>query len=164
MIDHPQTGRRCFRDPIPEIADAARYLDAAVSAHIADRTDLADQLIRLADMPLIREWTESLWGSKHPHRQYRLVPGAPPSLPREQRIKARMPTRAEKELLLQRDGYHCRFCGIPVIRARFESESGKSTQNRYRGGGPMLSSMRVFRRCGCNTTICLRMLEAARTT
>jgi hypothetical protein len=28
-----------------------------------------------------------------------------------------MPTAAEKALLHQRDGYHCRFSGIPVIRA-----------------------------------------------
>jgi 5-methylcytosine-specific restriction endonuclease McrA len=28
----------------------------------------------------------------------------------------RMPTSAEKRELLERDGFHCRFCGIPVIR------------------------------------------------
>ena len=28
-----------------------------------------------------------------------------------------MPTAAQKAVLHQRDGYHCRFCGIPVIRA-----------------------------------------------
>ena len=33
------------------------------------------------------------------------------------RALARMPTAAEKALLHQRDGHHCRFCGIPVIRA-----------------------------------------------
>ncbi|MCG8042457.1 MAG: hypothetical protein JAZ17_03525 [Candidatus Thiodiazotropha endolucinida] len=38
------TEHRCFRDPIPEIFDAARYLDAAVSAHFAGKTDLAEEL------------------------------------------------------------------------------------------------------------------------
>ena len=28
-----------------------------------------------------------------------------------------MPSSAEKRALIERDGYHCRFCGIPVIRA-----------------------------------------------
>ncbi|MDQ6698748.1 MAG: HNH endonuclease [Acidobacteriota bacterium] len=28
-----------------------------------------------------------------------------------------MPTTAEKQLLFERDGFHCRFCGIPVIRS-----------------------------------------------
>jgi hypothetical protein len=108
--------RPCLRDPIPEIADAARYLDAAVSAHLAGRSDLAEELIRLADLPAISEWTESLWGAGSPYVKYRPVSDAPPCIPKEQRLKARMPTSAEKRDLHQRDGYHCRFCGISVIR------------------------------------------------
>jgi len=114
---NPVVERLCLREPIPEIAEAARQLDAAVSAHFAGEHDLATSLIRLTDMPVIREWTESLWGTASPHIHYRFVDGAPPSLPRDQRIKVRMPTTAEKQLLHQRDGYHCRFCGIPLIRA-----------------------------------------------
>lgn len=109
--------RLCLREPIPEITDAVRHLDAAVSAHLAGQHDLAESLICLADMPVIREWTKSLWGTASPHIQYRVVAGAPPGLPHDQRIKVRMPTTAEKQRLHQRDGYHCRFCGIPVIRA-----------------------------------------------
>lgn len=37
--------RRCLRDPIPEIFDAARFLDAAVSAHVQGRYDVAEQLL-----------------------------------------------------------------------------------------------------------------------
>lgn len=109
--------RHCLRDPIPEIAAAADYLDQAVSAHLGGRSDLAEELIRLADMPVIREWTESLWGTNSPYVKCRVVADAPPSLPKEQRVKTRMPTLAEKTALHQRDGYHCRFCGISVIRA-----------------------------------------------
>jgi 5-methylcytosine-specific restriction endonuclease McrA len=108
--------RSCFREPIPEIAEAARYLDEAVSAHLARRRDLAEKLICRADMPVIREWTESIWGKQSPYINYRPVPNAPPVLPKEQRVKVRMPTTAEKFRLLERDHYHCRFCGIPVIR------------------------------------------------
>lgn len=108
--------RRCFRDPIPEIFDAARYLDAAVSAHLAGHHDLADQLIRLADMPPIRQWTESIWGAQSPHVQFRQQTDAPPHLPADQRTKLRMPTLAERRQLHVRDGYHCRVCSIPVIR------------------------------------------------
>ena len=28
----------------------------------------------------------------------------------------RMPTSEDRRILHQRDGYHCRFCGIPLIR------------------------------------------------
>ncbi|MGB8354796.1 MAG: hypothetical protein WCD79_12955 [Chthoniobacteraceae bacterium] len=62
-----ESDRPCLREPIPEILDAARYLDAAVSAHLAGRSDLAGALICLADMPAIREWTESLWGTGSPY-------------------------------------------------------------------------------------------------
>ncbi len=54
--------KKFLSEPIREIFDAARYLDAAVSAHMAGKHQLADELIRLADMPAITEWTESLWG------------------------------------------------------------------------------------------------------
>ncbi len=67
-------------------------------------------------MPAIREWTESLWGANSLYVNVRKVPGAPPSLPKDQRVKVRMPTVAEKTMLHERDGYHCRFCGIPLIR------------------------------------------------
>jgi hypothetical protein len=32
--------RTCLRDPIPEIFDAARYLDEAVTAHLRGRSEL----------------------------------------------------------------------------------------------------------------------------
>nr|WP_290227543.1 hypothetical protein [Trichocoleus desertorum] len=100
--------RPCLREPIPEIADATRYLDAAVSAHLVGRFDLAEALICLADIPAIREWTESLWGANSPYTQYRVVAIAPPIFPKDQRVKVRMPTAVEKQLLHQRDGYHLR--------------------------------------------------------
>jgi hypothetical protein len=59
----------CFREPIPEIAEAAQHLDAAVSAHLAGDTALAEQLIRLADLPALRDWTESILGKKSPYVQ-----------------------------------------------------------------------------------------------
>jgi 5-methylcytosine-specific restriction endonuclease McrA len=108
--------RTCLRDPIPDIFDAARYLDDATSAHLAGKHSLADELIRLADMPTIREWSESLWGRFSQYHQVREVPGSPRSVPRALRLNLRMPTAAEKRALLERDGYHCRFCGIPLIR------------------------------------------------
>jgi hypothetical protein len=107
----------CLREPIPEIAQAAHDLDEAVSAHLAGRRDDAAALIRRADLPAIRDWTESIWGKQSPYVQYRPVPNAPVWLPREERIP-RMPSTVEKLSLLKRDGYHCRFCGIPVIRQK----------------------------------------------
>lgn len=113
--------KNCFREPIQEIFDAARYLDAAVSAHITGNAKLAKDLIIEADMPVIREWTESIWGKDSPYVHFREITNAPPSLPKVQRIPVRMPNQEEKNLLHERDGYHCRFCGAPVIRAEVRS-------------------------------------------
>ena len=112
--------RRCLIDPIPEISDAAIMLDAAVSAHLRGDALEAERLLRLADMPLIAEWTESMWGRSH------MMPAAKasdaPFLPKDQRVPARMPTKEQKRMLHERDGYHCRFCGIPVIRVEIRNK------------------------------------------
>jgi len=125
QAEDPTTGRIYLREPIPEIFDAARYLDAATSAHIQGKSDLVEGLIRIADMPVIREWTESLWGKKSPYVLYRPVIGSPPDLSKESKVKERMPTQADKSQLLLRDGYHCRFCGIPVIRMEIRKQFKK---------------------------------------
>ncbi len=68
-------------------------------------------------MDSIRDWTESLWSSTDPSiHQVREVPTAPPVLAKEDRIPVRMPSARKKRSLIERDGYHCRFCGIPLIR------------------------------------------------
>jgi 5-methylcytosine-specific restriction endonuclease McrA len=118
--------RPCLRDPIPEIAEAARLLHAAVQAHLAGDTRLAHESIHRTNLPVIREWTESLWGSNSPHVRYRPVENAPPSLPKEQRVNLRMPTTAEKQRLHERDGFHCRFCGIPLIRKEIRERIKKA--------------------------------------
>lgn len=108
--------RKCFREPIPQISQAAQYLEEAVSAYFAGQMEEAGRLIRLADMPAIREWTDSIWGSSSPYVQYRPSVDSIPLILTQDRVKARMPSSAIKAELHKRDGYHCRFCGIPVIR------------------------------------------------
>lgn len=105
--------RTCLRDPIPEIAEAACLLDEAVSAHLGGRRDDADQLIRRANIRTVRDWVESIWG-KNTGFLLKRNPFAHAATPL--RVKERMPAAAQKAELLRRDGYHCRFCGIPVIR------------------------------------------------
>lgn len=104
----------CFRKPISELFDTARYLDAAVSAHFSGRAELATSLFAVANCQSTRVWLESIWGSKSAYVTVRRVPGSP--LAPEQRAPARMPNKAQIAALHARDGYHCRYCGIPVIR------------------------------------------------
>ncbi len=104
--------RHCFRAPIPEIFDAARFLDAAVSAHLVGNTALAHELFLAANMPAVREWLESIWGAKSAYVSVQVM--LCPTL--TSRVETRMPTTAQVRELHTRDGFHCRYCGIPVIR------------------------------------------------
>ena len=79
--------RPFLREPIPQIAEAARYLDEAVSAHLDGRSKVAEELIRRTNTNEIRAWTESLWGKNSPHVKYRRVPDAPPKLTKPLRAK-----------------------------------------------------------------------------
>ena len=119
--------RLCLSDPIPQVADAARYLDAAVAAHLQGKSALAEELIRLADMPEIRKWTKSIWANSSVHVRFPTTQEQP-SLSKNLRAEARMPTKVEKEHVHHRDGYNCRFCGMPVIR--------KETRTRIRAMYP----------------------------
>ena len=104
--------RNCFRDPIAEIYDAARYLDAAVSAHLESEFDLAKDLFSRTNSEAIWNWTDSIWGANSPYVHVQKLE----SKTEGRRDKERMPTAEQKAQLHQRDGFHCRFCGLPVVR------------------------------------------------
>ena len=126
--------KEMFREPIPEIQEAARFLDAAVSAHMNERYDLADELIRMSDIPQIRDWTESIWGAKSPYVRIKEIADAPPTIPKDQRSQDRLPNTQETAILVNRDGYHCRICGIPLIRKAIRVELKKRYPNAVSWG------------------------------
>ena len=142
--DMNSSPRTCLRYPIPEIAEAALLLESAVHTHLNGHAKLAHALIRDTNLPVIREWTESLWGSNRPHVQYRPVQDAPPSIPKEQRVKLRMPTTAEKNTLHERDGFHCRFCGIPLIRKEIRERIKKAYPEALSWGSKNIDQHAAF--------------------
>src|SRR5258708_24474874 len=102
--------RRCMRAPIDEIFEASQMLNRATDAHLAGDRSGAERLIGTANSPTVRAWSESLWGRKaaNPdqwqYHRFRAVAGAPPYLPRAQRIAQRMPSSAEKSSIVERYG------------------------------------------------------------
>ena len=152
--------RGYLRKPIPEIFDAARYLDAAISAHLQGRSDLAEELIRLADIPAIREWTDSLWGKNSPHVQYRTLPDAPPLLSKEQRGKERMPTLTEKISFLN----EMSITADSVVFLWLEKKCVNRSENYSRrfkfGVIKSQTAMLLYKQCGCNTIIFSLIPEA----
>jgi hypothetical protein len=108
--------RLCLSQPVPQIAEAARYLLEAASAHAEGDRATAEDMIRRADIPEIHRWLRPIWADSSVHLQTTTRIELPP-ISRELRAKARMPNARLKTLIHERDGYSCRFCGIPVIRA-----------------------------------------------
>ena len=106
--------RNCFRHPIPEIGIAANLLDQACNALLSGRHADAEELIRKADIPVLDDYIKSIAASvsKEIHR-VREVQNAPPAL--KDRVKQRMPPAKVELSIYVRDGWHCRFCGCPVI-------------------------------------------------
>ena len=119
--------RRCMRAPIDEIFHASHLLDRAADAHLAGDYTIAEKLIRDANMPDVRAWTESLWGNAKAnpdqwrYHRFREVPDAPSMLSREKRFPRRMPSMSESADIIARYGRNCVFCGIPLISKRVRS-------------------------------------------
>ena len=124
--------RACFRDAIPEIAEAAALLDAAVTAHLLGDVAQAEALIRRADMPPVAAWVESILGKNSPYVV--IQSSGTPSLASEYRVAARTPNAQERCQLHARDGFHCRFCGIPVIRAEVRERIQRAYPQALRWG------------------------------
>jgi hypothetical protein len=79
---------------------------------------LTSALIVSTNTAVLREYINSLWGAKCAYLPTVLRrAGEPPP-----RVESRIPRAAEKVTLHRRDGFHCRFCRIPVIRAEVRRE------------------------------------------
>jgi hypothetical protein len=118
--------RTCLKEPIVEIYEAAEILSAAVEAHLRNDGRTASQMFAAANMPVVREWTESIWGSGWKKLvQPRTIECAPAYLPKIERQPVRMPTREMEGQIIARDGFHCRFCGIPVIHKSVRERAKK---------------------------------------
>jgi hypothetical protein len=113
-VDMPS--RICLKDPIPEIAFAAGLLRTAVDLHKSGHTARAAAAFAEANHPTVREWTESIWGAGWLDGLHLdQVSNKPPKVALADRVPKRMPNAAERRSIVERDGYHCRFCGIPVV-------------------------------------------------
>ena len=141
QTNNPANFRKCLSEPILQVEVAAGYLNSAVTAHLDGKYVLAEELILLADIPEIRRWTKSIWADSSVHVRF---PQAAPSLSRELRTKARMPTKAEKERVHRRDGYNCRFCGIPVIRRETRERMRTAYPNAVNWGSKEVEQHAAF--------------------
>lgn len=123
MINYsPMSWRKCFREPLPEIFEVAKFLSQAVIFHSLWDRESAKNIFSKTNNPRFREWVESIIGKKSPYINYRAAENPLPILPKDQRIPLRMPTTEEKKKIHERDGFFCRFCGMPVIRSEIRKK------------------------------------------
>ena len=112
-----------MREPISELFEVAALLNLATDEHLAGNCTGAEQMLTEANRPVVRAWTEMLWGSaaanpkQWRYLRVRSVAGSPPNLSKADRVSVRMPSAAQKAAIVKRYGRHCVFCSIPRIHS-----------------------------------------------
>lgn len=114
-MEQKSTLKRCFLWPPAAARVAEGLLREAELAHLAGDRARCEELLCKANLDELREWTESLWGKNSP---YVNIVSREKDLAISERVAARMPNAAEKAAIHERDGYHCRFCGLAVITSK----------------------------------------------
>ena len=110
------TTRRSIKEPIPQIFGAAELLSLFADAHLAGDTKEADRLLREANCRDVWNWTNPHWDKVHLNPRYKHhLAGDTMKFDEHQLDPLRYPTDGQWRSLIQRDGYHCRYCGIPVV-------------------------------------------------
>lgn len=136
--------KNCLKEPIHEIFEAAKLLDAAVEAHINGDFLQTEKLILKADIPEIRDWTESIWGAKGVYSELKKSLREPETFPKELRSTLRMPNKTGETELLKRDGFNCSFCGIPVIRKEIRAYLNRLYPNALKWGKTNMEQHSAF--------------------
>lgn len=109
--------RHFIKQPIPAIYEVCELLSAAADAHLNGEREVAQALFCRADMREIWNWINPDWEKPHLNVRNRRPEGDTQEIPKSMRDPVRHPPLHVKVAVLARDGYRCRYCGIPVIHA-----------------------------------------------
>lgn len=109
--------RHSIKDPIPEIFAAWEALSTASDAHLSGDFGVAADYLSRANCPLVWSWLNPAWVEVDKHVIELRPLGDTLSLRKDERDPDRnIRIEVRREVLL-RDGYRCRYCGIPVVSA-----------------------------------------------
>lgn len=109
--------KRSIKEPIPQIFQIWDILNQAVDSHLIGDRVLAENLFKKANMREVWEWLNPGWSRPDLHVITPAPHGDTQVVPRHLRDLDRNIAPSTKSAVLQRDGYQCRYCGIPVVHA-----------------------------------------------
>lgn len=109
--------RDYIREPIPEIFTAYRNMAAAVDAHFSGDYPAARDLFAAANDPKVGHWLHDVWAKPRKHIVHKTPPGDTREIKEPDRDPDRAISSAIRKEVLKRDGYRCRYCGLPLIDA-----------------------------------------------
>lgn len=109
--------REFIKNPIAVIYEASALLSRAAEAHLNGEREAAEALFRQADIQEIWNWINPDWEKPHLNVRVHEPEGDTREIPKINRDPVRAPPLNVKATVLARDGYRCRYCGIPVIHA-----------------------------------------------
>lgn len=144
-----QVPRRSFMPLTPAHVTVVQALADAAEAHVQGDTVRVNALLAEADVPAIAHYVLRIIGKVDAaiHRQAR-TPDVMLLTPKAQQVG--MPSAGEQRQIFERDGWHCRCCGVPVVspqaRARLSARHnslrwGKRNAERHAGIFALMASL-----------------------
>ncbi len=121
--------KRSIKDPIPEIFQCWYYLNEAVDAHNSGDSEQAADLFKKADMKDVWDWLNPAWVDVHLNVAIKKPVGDTTIVPKGLRDPDRNIKMSVRRSVLKRDGYRCRYCGLPVVDANIRKMAHKHYPN-----------------------------------
>ncbi len=107
--------RQYIKAPTAEVMESINSLISAVDAHIATDYALAASLFDKANCPITWKWLNDAWANSRRNIINSSSAYEGKVIPKTERDKP--PSASIKKEVLARDGYRCRYCGLPVVLA-----------------------------------------------
>jgi 5-methylcytosine-specific restriction endonuclease McrA len=109
--------KRSIKASIPEIYQTWYFLNQAVESHLTGDRRSAEIFFKKADIPAVWSWLNPAWTRPDLNVVVPAPTGDTQEIPKVLRDPDRNIAADIKTAVLKRDGYRCRYCGIPVVHA-----------------------------------------------
>jgi len=109
--------RYYIKEPTVEVLAAIQALIDAVEAHVKSDPTLAAAKFEQANCPSTWNWLNDAWINVDRNVVFRNPGSDSKVVPKSERDPDRSIASSIRKAVLERDGYRCRYCGLPVVHA-----------------------------------------------